>query len=272
MKPRNYLKAGVLAIAAGLTSPGVVDSHYENNCSGTEVSDVCFDLENANVVSSYNAGSEDVFVLLYEAHNTYHVREKLKRAINKSQYRLFLTLEELMHENHMRFIAMEGFDGEFSSDKPYANTQVSILLGIIFEEFCPKPLAERRKLALDEFYNAAATTTASIMFEATYQDMVTLFGMETPSLFYKAIRLLDSDDLEGFNRIAVEERSRAFVDNVVAYTHAHPEAGNVIVINTGAKHQESIEDYLEEKGISYIGLYPDGLAEAMKLIYLCLTL
>ncbi len=265
MELMKYLAAGVIGIAAGVAAPCVIGTN-DSDCSGTEVSNVCFELGNASVVSSYDAGSEDIFVLLYEAHNTSNVRPALKIAINKSQYHLFLTLEELMHENQMHFIAMEGFDGEFSSAMPYANTQISMLLGIFLEDFCSKPLAERRKLARDYFYYAKAPTTAAMMFEGTYQERITLFGMETISLFYKALPLLNSLGDGNAERIVVDERSRAFVDNVLAYTDEHPETGNVTAINTGADHQESIEEYLKNKKISFIGIYPDGLEKAIELI------
>lgn len=260
---RKLLAATGLA-AVGLTAPCLRDANYEKPCNGTEVSNVCFDLDYSETVSSYDAGSEKAAVVIYEAHNTSHVKKALRVPVSKVHYFIFLTLEELMQENKMHFIAMEGFEGEFSSDRPYGNTQISLFAGKFMEEFSKKPFADRLEQSLGDFYNARTTSPAAMMFEGTYQEKVILFGMESNPLFYQAYTILMSGSKN--DEIVVNERSRDFVGNILSYVSKHPEAGNVLVISTGVEHQESIEECLKERGISYIGLYPEGLERAIELI------
>lgn len=247
---KNYIAAGLIAMAFASNAPG---KEADETCNGTEISDVCFDFENASIEKEYDAGSEKVFAVVYETHYGLPMQENV-----------FYTIEELINENNSDFLAMEYFQGKVLFDAQACSFESSPGLyystASIFGRIgCTESREQRRNNAL--YYIRAGSTPlgAAALFELIYADDLATFGMDDWELRNRAhifgSSMTSRADIPAYDDIIVRQRSIAFVQHIGEYI-ASNETGKVLIVSAGLNHRESLEAELENKGYSYVSIVP----------------
>ncbi|HII15373.1 MAG TPA: hypothetical protein HA362_03590 [Nanoarchaeota archaeon] len=290
MRLKHYIAAGVLGLCAAAASDQAVgrlseekpvkilpateespncaglpispaDREYQCRESGTSVSGICFDLEHSSIDNAYDAGSDKVFAIVYEAHIDV-----------ETQANVFYTVEELINENGSKLIATEYFQGEFAfgcsngcsihSEYPPLN---ALTASYFMELGCPSNECTsqryRRELALMDVLDERTPLGAVPMFEIIYAEAIVTFGIDDWSL----IRTLEGvADEEARHELANEPRSHAFARNLRDYLENHAAAGRVVIVSVGLDHKDVFEEELRGMCFSYVSLMPDGLEEFIR--------
>ncbi|MBU2637830.1 MAG: hypothetical protein KJ955_02560 [Nanoarchaeota archaeon] len=241
---KHYIVAGLIGLLAAAPAKA-------KECTGAEISGICFNLEHALIGRAVDAGSEKIFAVVYELHTSPAMRENV-----------FLTIEEMINENNAGFLAMEYFQGEVSFDADecrfvsspglYYNTRS------IFAAIGCQPEEYRQDDARHYAVIGPPVGTASL-FELIYEDDLLTFGMDDWGLRRRAHavgRSMASEaDVAVYDDIINRQRSIAFIQHIEEYVVSH-DAGNVLIVSAGLNHRESLEAELEKKGYSYLSIVP----------------
>lgn len=271
----------------------------KNPISRVELDGRKFDLENAKITHYADYGSKEIVVFINNKHIDSGRTKKHIEEIRPVQEEIYLTLEELASENGLEFLGMEGYANEFArknfddfgkmkglfeiilnADK---KTKKKLMELVCFEKgYCGGDMAF-------ELMNPEKVYTIGIDYAperldkiialankfALKQKDVQVIKKQWPAakgnknLEKKLIsRVQDFIKIEKrFLKEVVEERSKAFVDNLwisyVAWKENNGKRADLLGLVGGSLHYQhtpGVAERLDELKISYIILVPNSLS------------
>lgn len=234
------------------TLEGAMVRELKNSTTRLEIGKYIFDFDHAEILKAMFYDNDHGFVV--------YIRD-LHEHMNL-QKEIFYTMEELLNENGVDLLVIEGRHEEELTRKNIPTGAYSLL-----DTFFPSQVPNFKRESLNKIIQNYDAREA---FELVYDDKVKTCGAEDQSVHTAAVMIAYmAYASEGVvylhEEVIVNKRSYIGVEKLEKYMKEHKE--DIAMMTFGGAHTRSIIKKLEELEISYIVIQPKTYAEELEGLY-----